>query len=146
MTDTAKDSFGLLKAKSTQVFDPSFFGSYSFEYAYRLFLVYLSTNKAKIKDIRVDDPDALDHIFEGDIASAIAFIAKYRGASLDEQTIAMLTKIANDSVVLYAKSPMSNPPIAIAQSVARAMDKQAAEYLGDGQGVVVPSIFSEERA
>lgn len=144
MTESAETSFELLKNKAEQVFDPNFFGSYSFEYAYRLFLVFLSTNKFRIREIRANDPGALDHAFEGYISAAISYTAEYRGVELDKNVLASLLKLANDSAVLFVKSPSGNQPTKLAKTVAKAMNKQTAEFLGDGKRLVVPTLFTEE--
>lgn len=144
MTESAETSFELLKNKAEQVFDPSFFGAYSFEYAYRLFLVFLSTNKFRIREIRASDPSALDHAFESYISAAISYTAEYRGVQLDQNVLASLLKLANDSAVLFMKSPTGNQPTKLAKTVAKAMNKQTAEFLGDGKRLVVPALFTEE--
>lgn len=144
MTESAEASFELLKNKAEQVFDPNFFGVYSFEYAYRLFLVFLSTNKFRIREIRASDPNALDHAFESYISAAISYTANYRGVQLNQDALSSLLKLANDSAVLFVKSPSSTQPNKLAKSVAKAMNKQAAESLGDGKKLIVPTIFTEE--
>ena len=144
MTESVKANLDSLLGKSKQFFNPDFFGLYSFEYAYRLLLVYLSSNKSKIREIRAGDPSAFEHAFEGDMKEAIEFTAKLRGVNIDTKLLESLLYAANDSALLFLKSSMSTSPSKVAKSVAEAMDKQVADALGDGKRIVVQKVFSEE--
>ena len=143
MSEEAASSLEAFKAKGSQIFDPAFFGPYSFEYAYRLLLVYLSTNKTMIKAIRMTDPAAFDHAFEDDLKKAIQYVADYRGVVVDENLLTSLLGTANESLVLYIKSQNFATPGKVAKSVAKSMDKESADFLGQGKKVVVQNLFAE---
>ena len=142
MEVTLNEYYQSLKTKSNQFFNPEFFGLYSFEYAYRLLLVYLSTQKTTIKGIRMSKPDALDHAFEEDIKNAIGYTTAYRGISVDESLLTALLRMANDSAVLFLKSSMNNSPIDLAKKVTHAMDQAVADNLG-GEAIA-QKVFSED--
>ncbi len=108
--------------KSKQVFDPAFFGPYSFEYAYRLLLVYLTTYAKSINEIRSLNPAAFDTIFFPDIEKAVDFVVSYRGIDLSESIRKRLVDIANESLLLYIKSPMHIAPQKAANSLAKTME------------------------
>lgn len=143
MTESAEASFELLKNKAEQVFDPNFFGAYSFEYAYRLLLVYLSTNSTNIKGIRMSNPNAFDFVFQEEISKAIGYVLNYRGIVATPETRTKLTETANQSLVLYIKSSMLNPPQKVAKAVAKAMDKNVAQSMDHGSRLLVQKVFEE---
>ena len=142
MDATLNENYQSLTAKSNQFFNPEFFGLYSFEYAYRLLLVYLSTQKMVIKGIRMSRPDALDHAFEEDIKNAIGYTTAYRGVPMDDGLLSALLKMANDSVVLFLKSSMNNSPIDLAKKVTHAMDQAIADKVGNE--AIPQKVFSED--
>lgn len=143
MSEEAAQSLESIEFKGNQFFDPSFFGPYSFEYAYRLLLVYLSTNGTAIKGIRMANPNAFDEAFREDIAKAIGYILDYRGIAAEEQIHSKLADMANESLVLFIKSSMSNPPQKVAKTMAKSMDKANVFSLGPNSRSLVEHVFEE---
>ena len=143
MSGDLENSLETIKAKAAQVFDPSFFGMYSFEYAYRLLLVYLSTNSTVIKGIRMSNPNAFDEIFKDDFAKAISHVLNYRGIEVSDGVITKLIGFTNETVVLFIKSSMLNPPQKISKTVAKSMDKILISSCGAGVRVSVQKVFCE---
>ena len=137
-------SLDTLKAKGAQIFDPNFFGLYSFEYAYRLLLVYLSTNSTAIKGIRAEDPNAFDQVFKEDIASAIGYILSFHGIKANEETQSKLVDTANESLVLNIKTGMANAPQKVAALVAKSMDKLVMSSLDSNARSLIQRVFCEE--
>ena len=137
-------SLDTIKAKGTQIFDPNFFGMYSFEYAYRLLLVYLSMNSTSIRGIRVSDPSAFDEIFKDDLSKAINHVLNYRGIEASGGAVNKLIGFANETLVLFIKSSMSNPPQKIAKTVAKSMDQILISSCDIGVRVSVQKVFSED--
>lgn len=143
MNDNADPSLKAFLDKSKEIFDPSFFGPYSFEYAYRLFLVYISTHRQDVQGIRMSDPNAFDHAFNEDIEKAVIHILEYRGIDKDKELISSLTELANDSLILFIKSPKPALSIKVAAEVANAMDKKLSSSLKAGKRIAVTKAFSE---
>ena len=144
MAENWEDSLNAIKSKAEQVFDPGFFGAYSFEYAYRLLLVYLLSNKTMIRSIRASCPNAFDHAFEECIEKAISFVTDYRGLGPSEKLLSLLLTTANDSLVLFLKSQCPNTPTQLAKNVAKVMDKQYAEAIKTGgKFVITQKVFQE---
>ena len=144
MVDKSDRSLETLSAKGTQVFDPNFFGMYSFEYAYRLLLVYLSTNSTAIKGIRMSNPNAFDDVFKENISKAVNHVLNYRGIAVNENVVAKLVGLANETLVLFIKSSMANPPQKIAKTVAKSMDKILISSCDIGVRVSVQKVFTED--
>lgn len=144
MVDKIDCSLETLSAKGTQVFDPNFFGMYSFEYAYRLLLVYLSTNSTAIKGIRMSNPNAFDDVFKEDISKAVSHVLNYRGIAVTENVVAKLVGLANETLVLFIKSSMANPPQKIAKTVAKSMDKAIVSSLGPNARSLAEHVFEEK--
>ena len=138
-------SLDVIKAKVEQIFDPNFFGLYSFEYAYRLLLVYLSTNGTLIKGIRMANPNAFDEVFKDNLLKAIAYIVNYRGLDAGETTLSKLRDTANESLILFIKAAMANPPQKVAKSVAKSMDKIAKSSLEPTARYLLGKIFEENK-
>jgi len=145
MSGEASLALSSFKEKGAKIFDPDFFGMYSFEYAYRLLLVYLSTNTMAIKGIRMSSPNAFDEVFKEEVSKAIGYILNYRGVSLGNKEKEKLTDMANESLVLFVKSPMSSSPQKLAKSVAKNMDKEIASIYEPTARSLVQHIFEEER-
>ncbi len=133
-----------LKDKSKKIFSPEFFGQYSFEYAYRLLLVYLSTRRSAVNEIRVSSPDAFDHAFEEDIWGAICFVAKFHGVNAEEKELRELCSLANESLILYVQSSMSKAPGKVAKTVAKSMDKLVMEDLPPAAKASLTCVFADE--
>ena len=144
MTEKQEAYIQSLEGKSNEFFNMEFFGQYSFEYAYRLLLVYLSTQRSSLGDIRAVDPKFFDLFFKEDIMKAIRNMAEFRGIDMDDALAERLTSAANDSLVLYLKSAMREPPVKVAHSVTALMDQYIRDAMGDGSKLIVPHVFSEE--
>ena len=134
-----------LKSKAAQVFDPGFFGIYSFEYAYRLFLVFLSLNKGKIKEVRVGDPHAFDKAFIEDFKSAISYALSYHDVMESEALGDALLTTCNDAAIGFIKSPMNQSVGKAAKDVAKAMDGIVASSWKQQYKTASPKVFSEVR-
>ncbi len=133
-----------LEDKAGQFLDPAFFGGYSFEYAYRLLLVYLSTNKTMIRSLKAEQPNIFDEAFLLDLQKGIEGICRQRGVVINEDLASSLSKSANDSLVYFIKSPMKDNPSKLARNVCELLDKMTQQALGDGKKAVIPHIFIEE--
>ena len=144
MTPECEYSLDSIKAKGNQIFNPSFFGTYSFEYAFRLLLVYLSTNRGAIRDIRSSEPNAFDVLFKEDLLHAVSYILDYRGISSSEDTSNKLTDKANEALVLYIKSSMSSAPQKVAKTLAKSMDKAVLTCLDSNTRSLGYKVFEEE--
>lgn len=144
MTELNASSLDAIRAKGARIFDPDFFGMYSFEYAYRLLLVFLSTQRTSIQAIRMNNPKAFDHLFEDDIGNAIHSVTEYMDISLSRDRLLSLRDIANDSLVHYIKSQDLSYPGEVAKAVARSMDEQCIESAMTDNGHVIRRIFTED--
>lgn len=131
------------KARSSKILDPNFFGLYSFEYAYRLFLVYLSTQRNAIWEVRVKEPNAFDDLFKGDIDKAITTILQYRGIDLSNEDLNSISGIASEALVIFIKSSMNNDPTKLAKSISKAMDKALLDKIDSNLKSAFQKTFSE---
>lgn len=125
-----EDLLQLFLDKSNQIFSPDFFGMYSFEYAYRLLLVYLCTNKTNVRQIRASDSAAFDKAFEKGLKEAISYVLNNRGFAVSKEEADALVKVANDAVGEFILASLMPTPSKVAHNVAIAMDKRLGETLG----------------
>ena len=127
MSDKTAATMLQLQDRCGRMFASSATLEYSFEYVYRLVLVFCSTIPSSILTIRQDDPSALDGILFQAMKASIASVCKDRGFNLDERQMNDLTATANEPFVLFLKSSMKSDPAVLARRVAVTMDRKLVE-------------------
>ena len=117
---------------------------YSFEYCFRLFLVYCYTRKSTIASIKAEQDDAFDTMFDYPLCDAIKAILDDKNLVIDEEKLKYLTNEANNTLVGYLKSSMRASQAKIASTLAKSFDKYLRDtgVWGEGSGYV--TVFAEE--
>ncbi len=134
-----------IEKKGETFLDPSFFSPFSFEYAYRLLLVYLITKIDAVQEIRQEDPKAFDDLFVIALQKAIEGIAEYRGIEISAELRAALVELSNRYLVLFIKSACKGKADAIARDVAVDMEKGLLDCIRKSKNPAPSQIFIEPR-
>lgn len=91
----------------------------------------------------MSNPKAFDTVFVNDIEKAISYITAYRGIDISDVTRKKLVDAANESLLLYIKSPMNIPAQKAAHSLAKALEKILLADCGQKNNELIQGIFLE---
>ena len=128
-----------------RILSPDMATRYSFEYCFRLLLVYCYTRKSTVEAIKDDDREAFESLFLSSLDSAIQTVSKDRGIALDQETLQAFRNQANAAIVGYLKSSMRASPANIARNLAKDFDDALRKSGAWSKGSGYLSIYAEER-
>ena len=129
------DALTLIQGDFDRAVKPSLVESYSFEYAYRLFLVLCSSKPNAIKSLNPKEFDALEPSFLTGVKACIAVLNEDKGLTMDEGQQEEYASIAAKTLIRYLKGGMGPSPAALASQVAKALEDKLYQ-----DGVLDPNI------
>ena len=135
----------LVRADYDRTVKPELMEAYSFEYAYRLFLVLCSSKKNLISSLTNEEIKDLEPFFKEGLKNCIERVGEKKGLSINEELGDRYAEFATKSLVRYIRGGMEPDPSDLAKQVTKAMEKKL--Y---ADGVLEPDIramrvFTERR-
>ena len=120
--------------------------SYSFEYAYRLFLVLCSTKPSVIHSLSSSEIDVLEPTFLSGMKACIADLNVDKGLAMEPSVQEKYASFATSTLIRYLKGGMGTSPVSLAGQVARSMEEKLYEDGILDKGIQATKVFVESRA
>ncbi len=125
---------------------PALMESYSFEYAYRLFLVLCSSKRNLISSLSSKELDVLEPDFHNGMKECIAALNEDKGLGISDTLQEQYASFATTNLLRYLKGGMRPNPVSLATQVAKALENKLYQ-----DGVLDPdieaiSVFLEKKA
>ena len=140
------DALTLIQGDFDRAVKPSLVESYSFEYAYRLFLVLCSCKPNAIKSLDPKEFDVLEPSFLAGVKACISVLNEDKGLTMNEGQQEEYASFAAKTLIRYLKGGMGPSPVALASQVAKALEDKLYKDGVLELGVTATSVFVEPRA
>ena len=141
-----QESITLIKGDYDRTVRPALMESYSFEYAYRLFLILCSTKPSVIHSLSAKEIDVLEPTFLSGMKECIASLNEDKGLSMDPALQEKYASFATSTIIRYLKGGMEPSPVSLAGQVARSLEDKLYEDGVLDPNVRVTRVFVEAKA
>lgn len=140
------DALTLIRGDFDRAVKPSLVESYSFEYAYRLFLILCSSKPGVISSLSEKELNELESFFQSGLETCIETASSKKGLEIDDALRKRYAGIATTTLMRYLKGGMEPDSTALAKQVAKSLEKH---LYSDGvlePDIKVVRVFLEPRA
>lgn len=127
MTERFVEPLEGLKQGSEKILSKETAVNYSFEYVYRLLLVYFFTKKGTVEAIKEDDRSAFDGFCVDALKEVLKAIAIDKDINVGDELEKRLALDASKTLIAYVKSSMKGDPKVIARNLASSFDETLKE-------------------
>ena len=118
------DALTLIRGDFDRSIRPTLVETYSFEYAYRLFLILCASKPSVIHALSAEELDGLQPFFLEGLETCIEALSQKKGLDMDQSLKERYATLATTTLLRFLKGGMEPDSAALAKQVAKALEKR----------------------